>query len=96
MYTMRLRDSLSHRRMAPRLSGSDALKPLRECFKTGIVPYHPHFAQRCWERDVDPADAQFILRKGIIYDEPELDVRLQEWRRKVEGVPPDRKNRLNW
>ena len=30
-----------------------------------------------------------MLRKGIIYDEPELDIRFQEWRYKVEGKPPD-------
>ena len=75
--------------MAPRLSRSDALKLLRECLKSGIVEYHPHFAQRCRKRGIDPMDAQFVLRKGIIYDEPELDVRFQEWRYKVEGKPPD-------
>ncbi len=80
--------------MVPRLSRSDALKLLRECLKNGIVEYHPHFAQRCSERNVDPADAQFVLRRGIIYDEPELDVRFQEWRYKVEGKPPDSEKRL--
>jgi hypothetical protein len=30
-----------------------------------------------------------VLRKGIIYDEAELDIRFQEWRYKVEGKPPD-------
>lgn len=75
--------------MVPRLSKSDALRLLRECLNSGIVEYHPHFSQRCRERGVDPADAQFVLRKGIIYDEPELDLRFQEWRYKVEGRPPD-------
>jgi hypothetical protein len=75
--------------MVPRLSKSDALKLLRECFKSGVVEYHPHFEQRCRERGIDPLDAQFVLRRGIIYDEPELDIRFQEWRYKVEGKPPD-------
>jgi len=75
--------------MVPRLSKSDALKLLRECLVNGIVEYHPHFAQRCKERGIDPMDAQHVLRKGIIYDEPELDVRFQEWRYKVEGKPPE-------
>ena len=66
--------------MVPRLSKSDALKLLRECLNSGTVEYHPHFAQRCRERGVDLADAQFVLRKGIIYGEPELDLRFQEWR----------------
>lgn len=78
----------------PRLSKSEALKLLRECLKNGIVEYHPHFLQRCHERDVDPQDAQFVLRKGLIYDEPELDLRFREWRYKVEGKPPDGEQRL--
>lgn len=80
--------------MVPRLSRSDALKLLRKCLAAGVVEYHPHFARRCQERGVDPQDAQFVLRRGIIYDEPELDVRFQEWRYKVEGKPPDREKRL--
>lgn len=62
---------------------------LRECLRSGIVEYHPHFERRCRERGVDPMDAQYVLRKGIIYDEPELDIRFQEWRYKLEGKPPD-------
>lgn len=80
--------------MVPRLSKSDALKLLRECLKSGIVEYHPHFSQRCRERGVDAQDAQFVLRKGFIYDEPELNLRFQEWRYKVEGKPPDSEKRL--
>jgi hypothetical protein len=75
--------------MIPRLSKSDALKLLRECLTNGIVEYHPHFARRCKVRGIDPMDAQYVLRKGIIYDEPELDIRFQEWRYKIEGKPPD-------
>jgi hypothetical protein len=78
-----------HIEMVPRLSKSDALKLLRECLHTGIVEYHPHFEKRCRERSVDPQDAQYVLRKGIIYDEPEMDIRYREWRYKVEGKPPD-------
>ena len=77
--------------MLSRLGKSEALKLLRKCLETGIVEYHPHFDQRCRERGIDPLDAQYVLRKGIIYDEAELDVRFQEWRYKVEGVPPDSK-----
>ncbi len=75
--------------MTSRLSKSDALKLLRQCLETGIVEYHPHFTKRCKERGVDPQDAQYVLRRGVIYDEPELDLRFQEWRYKVEGQLPD-------
>jgi hypothetical protein len=67
--------------MVPRLGKSDALKLLRDCLQTGM--------KRCRERGIDPQDAQFVLRKGVIYDEPELDVRFQEWRYKIEGKTPD-------
>lgn len=77
--------------MVPRLSKTDALKLLRQCLQSGIVEYHPHFAGRCRERGVDPMDVQYVLRKGIIYDEPEFDIRFREWRYKVEGKPPDGK-----
>lgn len=80
--------------MVPRLSRSDALKLLRKCLETGIVEYHPHFAQRCRDRGIDPVDAQYVLRKGVIYDEAELDVRFQERRYKVEGKPPDADKKL--
>jgi hypothetical protein len=75
--------------MFDRFSKTDALKLLRQCLQTGIVEYHPHFEMRCRERGIDPQDAQYVLRKGVIFDEPELDIRFQEWRYKVEGKPPD-------
>ena len=45
--------------------------------------------KRCRERQVDLSDAQYILQKGTIFDEPEFDVRFQEWRYKIEGKSPD-------
>ncbi len=32
------------------------------------------------------ADALYVLRRGNIYNEPELDVRLQEWNYRIEGT----------
>jgi hypothetical protein len=75
--------------MVPRQSKSDALKLLRQCFDSGTVEYHPHFEKRCRERGIDPMDAQYVLRRGMIFDEPELDIRFQEWRYKIVGRPPD-------
>jgi len=72
-----------------RLSRQDALNLLRHCLEDGIVQYHAHFYQRCLERKVDPMGAQHVLRKGMIYDEPEFEVRFQQWRYKVEGKDPD-------
>lgn len=53
------------------------------------MQYHPHFARRLLERRIDPMDAQHVLRQGMIFREPELDIRFQEWRYRVEGKSPD-------
>jgi hypothetical protein len=72
-----------------RLSKSDALKRLRNCLENGIVEYHDHFEKRCRERGIDLQDAQRALQKGIIYQEPELNVRFQEWRYRVDWTTPE-------
>ena len=72
-----------------RLSKSDALKRLRWCLENGIVEYHDHFEKRCRERGIDLQDAQRALQKGTIYREPELDIRFQEWRYRVEWTTPE-------
>ncbi len=71
------------------LSKSDATKRLRWCLEYGIVEYHDHFEKRCRERGIDPQDAQRTLQKGTIYQEPELNVRFQEWRYRVEWTTPE-------
>ena len=80
--------------MVSRFSRSEAQKLLRKCLESGIVEYHPHFARRCRDRGIDPLDAQYVLRKGVIYGQAELDVSFQDWRYKVEGKPPDAKKNL--
>lgn len=85
---MSLCDILS-RMASERLSKTDALKRLRNCLENGIVEYHDHFERRCRERGIDLQDAQRALQKGMIYREPELDVRFQEWRYRVEWTTPE-------
>ena len=72
-----------------RLSKSDALKRLRNCLDYGFVVYHDDFEKRCRERGIDLQDAQRVLQKGTIYREPELDLRFQEWRYRVEWTTPE-------
>ncbi len=67
----------------------DALKRLRYCLEFGIVEYHGHFGKRCRERGIDLQDAQRALQEGMIYREPELDVRFQEWRYRVDWTTPE-------
>ena len=68
-----------------RLSKADAVRALRRCMEDGIIQYLPHFHSRCLERGIDPQDAQNVLKKGMIFGEPELDMRRNQWRYKVEG-----------
>lgn len=68
-----------------RLSRHDALIQLRSCLEDGIVEPHPHFLKALADDNLSLTDAWIVLRGGTIYDEPEFDVRFQQWRYKVEG-----------
>jgi hypothetical protein len=72
-----------------RLGKSDATKRLRWCLEYGVVEFHDHFEKRCRERGIDQQDALRVLQKGTIYREPELDLRFQEWRYRVEWTTPE-------
>ncbi len=62
---------------------------MRECLKSGLVQFHPHFRKRCKDHSIDFQDVLFVLKHGIIRRPAELDVRFQEWRYKGERRPPD-------
>jgi len=68
-----------------RLSKEDAVRELRRCVEEGFIQYLPHFLARCMERGVDPQEVVNVLKRGMIYSEPELDMRRNQWRYKVEG-----------
>ncbi|HZQ46870.1 MAG TPA: DUF4258 domain-containing protein [Verrucomicrobiae bacterium] len=75
--------------MNKRPSRQDAQGLLRRCLDHGIVESHPHCLRALKDDGLDLIDALPILRTGIIYDEPEFDVRFQHWRYKVEGNAPN-------
>jgi len=68
-----------------RKSKADAERMLRHCVAHGIVQFIPHFYQRCSERGIGIQDVIGVLSRGFVYLEPELDVRRNQWRCKVEG-----------
>src|ERR1035441_7179070 len=76
--------------LSDRLSKEDAVRALRHCIENGIIQYLPHFHSRCLERGIDPQDAQNLLKRGMIFSEPELDMRRNQWRYKVEGRTSER------
>jgi hypothetical protein len=68
-----------------RLSKGDAVRIIRSCVENGFIQFLPHFRARCLERGVDAQDVLSVLKRGGIFDEPELDIRRNQWRYKVEG-----------
>lgn len=71
--------------MIQRLSKQEAQSLLRRCMEKGIVEPHPHFLRALKDDGLDLIDAMPILKGGIVYDEPEFDIRYRHWRYKVEG-----------
>ncbi|PYP87542.1 MAG: hypothetical protein DMG65_17360 [Candidatus Angelobacter sp. Gp1-AA117] len=71
--------------MNRRLSKQEAQKLLRYCAENGVVEPHPHFLSALRDDGLDLLDAMPVLKSGIVYDEPEFDVRFRQWRYKVEG-----------
>ncbi len=49
------------------------------------MEYHPHFIKALQENGLALPDVMSVLHSGIVYDEPEFNVRFQQWRYKVEG-----------
>jgi Domain of unknown function (DUF4258) len=68
------------------LSKQDAVKALRHCLEDGDVVPTKHFRDELEAEELTMADALYVLRKGNVYNEPELDVRLQEWNYRIEGT----------
>lgn len=77
--------------MLSRLSRHDALARLRGCLENGLIDFSPHFAQALKDDGLDLGDARQVLKTGNIHDEPEFDVRRQQWRYRIEGKEPDGK-----
>lgn len=74
---------------AQRRSRHAALGELRACMAEDRYQLHPHFWKRLRERRVELLDALHVLRHGVIYAEPEFDVKFGEWRYTVRGRTVD-------
>lgn len=48
-----------------------------------------HFKERMAQRKVSMQDVIYILKNGAILDEPELDIKINRWKYKVEGKTID-------
>jgi hypothetical protein len=67
------------------MSREDALRFLRRSVIEGVIQFLPHVLLRCKERGIDLQDVLRVLKHGMIFAEPELDVRWNQWRYRVEG-----------
>ena len=50
-----------------------------------MVEPHPHFLRALKDDGLALVDVMPVLNQGIVYEEPEFDVRFQQWRYRVEG-----------
>ena len=48
-----------------------------------------HFRQALADENLCIEDVRLILRKGVIFSEPEQDIRSGEWKYTMEGTEPD-------
>ncbi len=61
---------------------------LRRCLEDGEVILSRHFRDELSNEDCAIEDAWTVLRKGQIFDAPEIDVRSREWKYRIEGHEP--------
>src|SRR5437764_10476 len=72
-----------------RHSRDDALKRIRRCLDDGEVIPTKHFRDKLEELGLSMVEAMYVLRRGLILNEAEFDVRHQEWNYRIEGTEPD-------
>jgi hypothetical protein len=77
--------------LTERLSKQEAQDLLRHCIEDGEIIYSKHFRQELANEGVSIPDLETVLRKGIVFDEPEFDVKFREWHYAVEGKEPGSK-----
>ena len=71
------------------LKAEDAVALLRRCVDSGFVIPSKHFREEILNEGLDLVSAYDVLRKGLIYDPPERDIRTGDWKCRVEGREPD-------
>ena len=74
-----------------RCSRNDAIRLVRECLESGEVIPSRHFRDELAAEGLTLSDAMFVIAHGGIYNEPEFDIRYQEWTYRVEGTEPEGK-----
>jgi hypothetical protein len=72
-----------------RRSRDDAGRSLRECLQEGKLHLTHCFGRQLETAGLSIIDAQIIIRRGTISDEPERDVSTGEWKYQIFGTAPE-------
>lgn len=65
---------------------------LHDCLgaKGSVIP-GKHFRDELAKEELSMLDAWHVLRSGLIFDAPEVDIKTGEWKYRIEGRVPDGK-----
>jgi hypothetical protein len=72
-------------------TSQEAIDLLHYCLADGEVRLTKHFREELKQEDLSVEDAYAVLRRGSIYEPPELDIKTREWKWRVEGREPSGK-----
>jgi hypothetical protein len=68
------------------LTRAEAANLVRRCLSAGRVIPGKHFREELANEGLDILDAHNVLRTGIIFQEPEPDIRSGDWKYRIEGT----------
>lgn len=71
-----------------RRSKEDASRLIRECLLNGRFIPTRHFWRELENEGLSIVDVLIVVRRGYVFDEPELDVSTGEWKYRVTGTAP--------
>jgi uncharacterized DUF497 family protein len=66
----------------------EAASQLRWCLEHGSVVPTWHFREEMAKENITLQDAHTVLRRGIIFDPPEENMKTGEWKYRIEGHEP--------
>lgn len=69
----------------PCLGKQEAAALVRQCLDSGEIVIGPHAQKAMVDDALDIEDLYKVLKAGVIYDEPEQDIRTSDWKYRMEG-----------
>ena len=72
-----------------RRSKDDAGRLIRECIGDGRFILTHHFRSELEKDGLSIVDAQIVIRRGHVFEEPESDISTGQWKYRIMGTAPD-------